>query len=344
MTRSRRRETSRTSDATGLRRPTRRRAPVNESQITAAKASKTVPLKAEGSRRAADPDGKDQIAVKNKPSQRISSDRQTETQKLQKVLAQAGIGSRRKMEELISQGLIKVNGQVATLGTRVSSFDRVEFGRRRVDISGSGKVRVILYHKPEGEIVSRDDPKDRQTVFANLPRPKNAKWIAIGRLDFNTSGLLIFTTSGELANRMMHPSFDTEREYSVRIFGQLSDEQIKLFRSGVELSDGYGVFEACESIGGEGRNRWYKVIVKEGRNRLVRRMFEALGYQVSRLIRIRFGGVILPPRLTRGKWMELKDNEVSQLEKQCGLSPVEPPIQTAKPKQSSSRVTRKTKS
>lgn len=344
MTRSRRRETSRAADATGLRRPTRRKAPVNESQNTAPEASKTEPLRTKGSRRATDSDGKDQIAVKTKSSQRISTDSKTETQKLQKVLAQAGIGSRRKMEELIAQGLIKVNGQVATLGTRVSSFDRVEFGRRRVDISGSGKARVILYHKPEGEIVSRDDPKDRQTVFANLPRPKNAKWIAIGRLDFNTSGLLIFTTSGELANRMMHPSFDTEREYSVRIFGQLSDEQIKLFRSGVELSDGHGVFEACESIGGEGRNRWYKVIVKEGRNRLVRRMFEALGYQVSRLIRIRFGGVILPPRLTRGKWLELKDDEVSQLEKQCGLTPVEPTVQSAKPKQSSSRVTRKTKS
>ncbi|MDA1012678.1 MAG: pseudouridine synthase, partial [Proteobacteria bacterium] len=209
------------------------------------------------------------------------------TQKLQKVLAQTGIGSRRKMEELIEQGLIKVNGEVATLGMRVSSTDRVEFGRRRVDVTGSSATRVLLYHKPEGEIVSRDDPKERQNVFTNLPRPKNAKWIAIGRLDFNTSGLLIFTTSGEIANRMMHPSFDTEREYSARIFGELTSDQMNLLLSGVELSDGHGQFEVCEPIGGEGRNRWYRVIVKEGRNRLVRRMFESLGYQVSRLIRIR---------------------------------------------------------
>ena len=267
-----------------------------------------------------------------------------ETQKLQKVLAQTGIGSRRKMEELIEQGLIKVNGQVATLGMRVSSVDRVEFGRRRVDVSGGEITRVILYHKPEGEIVSRDDPKERQNVFSNLPKPKNAKWIAIGRLDFNTSGLLIFTTSGELANRMMHPSFDTEREYSVRIFGQLTSDQMNLLLAGVELSDGHGQFEVCEAIGGEGRNRWYSVIVKEGRNRLVRRMFESLGYQVSRLIRIRFGGIILPPRLTRGKWLELKIGEVTQLEEQCGIESKDSVAQPVKPEQRSSRDKRKTKS
>ena len=267
-----------------------------------------------------------------------------ETQKLQKVLAQTGIGSRRKMEELIEQGLIKVNGQVATLGMRVSSVDRVEFGRRRVDVSGGEITRVILYHKPEGEIVSRDDPKERQNVFSNLPKPKNAKWIAIGRLDFNTSGLLIFTTSGELANRMMHPSFDTEREYSVRIFGQLTSDQMNLLLAGVELSDGHGQFEVCDAIGGEGRNRWYRVIVKEGRNRLVRRMFESLGYQVSRLIRIRFGGIILPPRLTRGKWLELKIGEVTQLEEQCGIESKDSVAQPVKPEQRSSRDKRKTKS
>ncbi|MEJ6565292.1 MAG: pseudouridine synthase [Burkholderiales bacterium] len=267
------------------------------------------------------------------------------TQKLQKVLAQTGIGSRRKMEELIEQGLIKVNGEVATLGMRVSSTDRVEFGRRRVDVTGSSATRVLLYHKPEGEIVSRDDPKERQNVFTNLPRPKNAKWIAIGRLDFNTSGLLIFTTSGELANRMMHPSFDTEREYSARIFGELTSDQMNLLLSGVELSDGHGQFEVCEPIGGEGRNRWYRVIVKEGRNRLVRRMFESLGYQVSRLIRIRFGGIVLPPRLTRGKWLEFKASEVTQLEEQCGLVPQDPtPQPVVKPAPRSSRDTRKTKS
>lgn len=285
MTRSRKREATRSGTSGKLRRPEPKQISENSEDLKSSEAYKAV----------------------------------IETQKLQKVLAQAGIGSRRKMEEVIEQGLIKVNGQVATLGTRVSNTDRVEFGRRRVDISGSQATRVILYHKPEGEIVSRDDPKERQTVFANLPKPKNAKWIAIGRLDFNTSGLLIFTTSGELANRMMHPSFDTEREYSARIFGELTTDQIALLQSGVELSDGFGQFEACEAIGGEGRNRWYRVIVKEGRNRLVRRMFESLGFQVSRLIRIRFGGIVLPPRLTRGKWLELKDTEVHQLQKQCGV-------------------------
>ena len=289
------------------------------------------------------------VDPRRRVSKKVNSEPQPvasgETQKLQKVLAQTGIGSRRKMEELIEQGLIKVNGEVATLGMRVSSTDRVEFGRRRVDVTGSSATRVLLYHKPEGEIVSRDDPKERQNVFANLPRPKNAKWIAIGRLDFNTSGLLIFTTSGELANRMMHPSFDTEREYSARIFGELTSDQMNLLLSGVELSDGHGQFEVCEPIGGEGRNRWYRVIVKEGRNRLVRRMFESLGYQVSRLIRIRFGGIVLPPRLTRGKWLEFKASEVTQLEEQCGLVPQDPtPQPVVKPAPRSSRDTRKTKS
>ena len=288
----------------------------------------------------ADPRRRTSKKIDSKPQPVVNG----ETQKLQKVLAQTGIGSRRKMEELIEQGLIKVNGQVATLGMRVSSVDRVEFGRRRVDVSGGEITRVILYHKPEGEIVSRDDPKERQNVFSNLPKPKNAKWIAIGRLDFNTSGLLIFTTSGELANRMMHPSFDTEREYSVRIFGQLTSDQMNLLLAGVELSDGHGQFEVCDAIGGEGRNRWYRVIVKEGRNRLVRRMFESLGYQVSRLIRIRFGGIILPPRLTRGKWLELKIGEVTQLEEQCGIESKDSVAQPVKPEQRSSRDKRKTKS
>ena len=290
--------------------------------------------------KSADPRRRTSKKIDSKPQPVVNG----ETQKLQKVLAQTGIGSRRKMEELIEQGLIKVNGQVATLGMRVSSVDRVEFGRRRVDVSGGEITRVILYHKPEGEIVSRDDPKERQNVFSNLPKPKNAKWIAIGRLDFNTSGLLIFTTSGELANRMMHPSFDTEREYSVRIFGQLTSDQMNLLLAGVELSDGHGQFEVCEAIGGEGRNRWYRVIVKEGRNRLVRRMFESLGYQVSRLIRIRFGGIILPPRLTRGKWLELKIGEVTQLEEQCGIESKDSVAQPVKPEQRSSRDKRKTKS
>ncbi len=267
----------------------------------------------------------------------------TDTQKLQKVLAQSGLGSRRKMEELIEQGLIKVNGRAATLGTRVSEADRIEYGRRRIQMESEKAVRVIVYHKPDGEIVSRSDPKGRPTVFKNLPKPRNAKWIAIGRLDFNTSGLLIFTTSGELANRLMHPSFDTEREYSVRIFGELNEDQFRLLEKGLDLTDGRGRFELCEPVGGEGRNRWYRVVVKEGRNRFVRRMFEALGYQVSRLIRIRFGDVLLPPRLTRGKWSELDAKETERLMSSAGLS--SPDRQTErKPDAKSARVRRKTKS
>ena len=264
------------------------------------------------------------------------------THKLQKVLAQAGLGSRRKMETVIEDGLIKVNGKVATLGTRVSEKDRIEYGPRRVQVPLVEHPRILMYHKPDGEIVTRNDPKGRPTVFEKLPKPRNSKWIAIGRLDFNTSGLLIFTTSGDLANRLMHPSFEVEREYSVRIFGELDDEQISLLCSGLRLTDGIGVFQSCAAIGGEGKNRWYKVVVKEGRNRFVRRMFEALGYQVSRLIRIRYGNVILPPRLTRGRWREFEELEAKSLFTDVGFNL--PYAQLSKPRRSSSRVRKKTKS
>jgi len=236
------------------------------------------------------------------------------SQKLQKVLAQSGLGSRRAMEELIAAGKVKVNGVPATLGQRVTTEDLIQVGRRQIKFQVTTRLpRVILYHKPEGEIVSRDDPRGRRSVFEKLPAIRSAKWLAVGRLDFNTCGLLIFTTSGELANRLMHPRFEVEREYAVRIFGQLSDEQIQQLRRGVRLSDGEARFELIEPQGGDRRNRWYRVVVREGRNRIVRRMFEALGLTVSRLMRVRFGIVALPPALKRGTWTELKESEIRKL-------------------------------
>lgn len=236
------------------------------------------------------------------------------SQKLQKVLAQAGLGSRRAMEEIIKTGKVKVNGEVATLGSRVTTEDMIQVGRRQIKFQVTTRLpRVILYHKPEGEIVSRDDPAGRRSVFEKLPVIRSAKWLAIGRLDFNTGGLLIFTTSGELANRLMHPRFEVEREYAVRLFGALTPAQIAELKKGVRLSDGDAKFDQLDEQGGEGRNRWYRVILKEGRNRVVRRMFEALGIQVTRLMRVRFGIVELPPRLTRGNWVELKEADIKLL-------------------------------
>lgn len=247
------------------------------------------------------------------------------SQKLQKVLAQAGLGSRRAMEEIIKAGKVKVNGAAATLGTRVTSDDLIQVGRRQIKFKVTSRLpRVIIYHKPEGEIVSRDDPAGRPSVFEKLPVIRSAKWLAIGRLDFNTGGLLIFTTSGELANRLMHPRFEVEREYAVRLFGALSPEHIAELKKGVRLSDGEAKFDLLEEQRGEGRNRWYRVILREGRNRVVRRMFEALGLQVSRLMRVRFGLVTLPPRLKRGTWVELKEAEISQLLDWAGSVPAQP--------------------
>ena len=268
-----------------------------------------------------------------------------ESHKLQKVMAQLGLGSRRRMEELIAEGGVRVNGEVATIGQRVRTNDVIEVGRKKIKFVSDVKIpRVILYHKLEGEIVSHNDPKERATVFEKLPRIRNAKWLSVGRLDFNTGGLLIFTTSGELANRLMHPSFDVEREYSVRIFGDVSDGQMKLLTTGITLADGNGKFELIESIGGEGRNRWFRVVVKEGRNRFVRRMFESLGLQVSRLMRTRFGRVNLPSQLKRGMHMELPGSEINVLLDWVGLSVGESNENIHSRARRSSRVRRKTES
>ncbi|MDD4927910.1 MAG: pseudouridine synthase [Gallionella sp.] len=242
-------------------------------------------------------------------------------EKLQKVLAQAGFGSRRAMEEWISAGRVSVNGEPATLGMRVLPGDLVKTERRTIRVGERDHAaRVLLYHKPEGEIVSRDDPEKRASVFDKLPKLRGQKWIAIGRLDFNTSGLLIFTTSGELANRLMHPRFEVEREYAVRVQGTMTDEQVtKVLKEGVELEDGPVTFDKLEDQGGEGFNHWYKVMLKEGRNRIVRRTFEALGLPVSRLMRVRFGIINLPPRLKRGMTAELGEGEMAQVLEWAGL-------------------------
>jgi len=235
-------------------------------------------------------------------------------EKLHKVLAQAGFGSRRAMEERIRAGEVSVNGKVAGIGDRVTAEDRVKVGDRVLHWPQADQLpRVLLYHKPEGEIVSNDDPQGRPTVFARLPPAKGAKWLAIGRLDFNTSGLLIFTTSGDLANRMMHPRFAVDREYAVRVLGTVHPAALDALRAGVRLEDGVARFEQLEEEGGEGANRWFRVLLREGRNRIVRRLFESQNLTVSRLMRVRFGAVVLPPQLKRGQFMELPGAEVERL-------------------------------
>jgi len=244
-------------------------------------------------------------------------------ERLQKILAQAGVGSRREMEEWITAGRVTLNGEVATLGMRAVEGDVVCADKRVIHVKGQaeqGLPRVLLYHKQEGEIVSRDDPKSRTSVFDHLPKLRGQKWIAIGRLDFNTCGLLIFTTSGELANRLMHPRFEVEREYAVRVQGEMTPEQMRqMTKQGIELEDGLVRFEKLSDEGGEGFNHWYRLVLKEGRNRVVRRTFEALNLTVSRLMRVRFGIVNLPPSIKRGKMAELGDEEVKMILAWVGL-------------------------
>jgi len=250
----------------------------------------------------------------------ISAARSDGTQKLQKILAQAGLGSRRDMEELIQSGRVTVNGKVADLGMRVSESDLIRANGRPVRLRNADRLpRVLLYYKPEGEIVTRDDPEGRTSVFDRVTALKSLRWVAVGRLDFNTSGLLIFTTSGDLANRLTHPRFEVEREYAVRLLGELMPEQITQLKTGIELEDGFAKFDGLVEQGGEGSNHWYRVVLKEGRNREVRRMFEAVGIMVSRLMRVRFGAISLPPRLKRGQWLELGSEDVAQILKWAGM-------------------------
>jgi len=242
------------------------------------------------------------------------------TYKLQKALAEVGLGSRRDMEGLVREGRVTVNGAPAAIGARVGPSDVILVDGRPIGRSREGEApRVLLYYKPEGEIVSHDDPGGRASVFDHLPPPRGGKWLAVGRLDLNTSGLLVFTTSGELANRMMHPRYEVEREYAVRVLGRVTPEQQKKLVTGIELDDGVGRCESIRDQGGEGANHWYHVVIREGRNREVRRLFDALRLRVSRLMRVRFGTLTLPRDLKRGRYIELRRREVGELMAELGL-------------------------
>ena len=244
-----------------------------------------------------------------------------ETPKLHKVLAQAGMGSRLEMEQLIMEGRISVNNEPAHIGQRIQFGDNIKVNgkpiRFRID---PPPARVIAYHKPVGEVVTHDDPQNRPTVFRRLPKLHQGKWQSVGRLDLNTEGLLLFTSSGELANNLMHPRFGLEREYAVRVLGSLNKEEKKMLLEGVKLDDGMAQFGSIEDGGGEGSNCWYRVTISEGRNREVRRMLEAVGHAVSRLIRIRYGAMVLPRGLKRGGWMELDEVDIRSLVQAAGGS------------------------
>lgn len=244
----------------------------------------------------------------------------TEPQRLHKLLAQCGYGSLRGLEEMIIAGRITVNRQPAEVGQKVGPGDQVRINGELVRVRfAPPRARVLLYHKPAGEIVSRADPEGRPTVFDKLPRLGSAKWIAVGRLDFNSEGLLLFTTLGELANRLMHPRYEVEREYAVRIVGALNPEQERALLEGIELEDGPARVLSLADGGGEGSNHWYKITLPEGRNREVRRLFEALGLMVSRLIRTRYGVVSMPPQLKRGQTLELGPEELGTLLAAAGM-------------------------
>lgn len=244
---------------------------------------------------------------------------QLETPKLHKVLAQSGMGSRLEMEQLIMEGRISVNNEPAHIGQRIQFGDTIKVNgkpiRFRID---PPPARVIAYHKPAGEVVTHDDPQNRPTVFRRLPKLTQGKWQSVGRLDLNTEGLLLFTSSGDLANKLMHPRFGLEREYAVRVLGALSADEKQTLLTGVMLGDGLAQFGTIEDGGGEGSNCWYRVTISEGRNREVRRMVEAVGHAVSRLIRIRYGAMVLPRGLKRGEWMELDQADIAALAQAAG--------------------------
>lgn len=243
-------------------------------------------------------------------------------EKLQKVLARAGYGSRREIESWIEAGRIKVNKRVASLGDRVSETDRIQVDGKPVPQSRlkQRRSRVLIYHKPVGEICTRHDPEGRDTIFKHLPRLASGRWITVGRLDYNTSGLLLVTTDGELANRLMHPSHRVEREYAVRVLGEVDRDMLNRLQQGVELDDGPAHFDKIIDAGGDGANHWYHVILREGRNREVRRLWESQGVQVSRLTRVRYGSITLPRGQRPGRWEDLPDEIVDDLRRSVGLT------------------------
>ncbi|MCP3867167.1 MAG: pseudouridine synthase [Gammaproteobacteria bacterium] len=251
----------------------------------------------------------------------MAKERTEKGERIQKVLANAGFGSRRQIEKQIVAGEIRVNGKTATLGDRITPQDQVSIGNRPVGAWRLNRTEshTIVYNKPLGELVTRDDPQGRPTVFTQLPRLRAGRWVAVGRLDINTTGLLILTTDGELANRLMHPSRQIEREYAVRVHGEVEDEALQRLVAGIELEDGPARFEEIVESGGEGSNRWYHVVIMEGRKREVRRLWEAVDLQVSRLKRVRFGPVMLDSRLHTGRYRGLEPDEMRALRETAGL-------------------------
>lgn len=247
-------------------------------------------------------------------------------ERLQKVLANAGMGSRRQIEGWIAEGRVEVNGLVAELGQRIEPSDVIYVDGKRIAkrLLEAPNREVIVYNKPEGELVTRKDPEGRRTVFERMPKLKHGRWIPVGRLDLNSSGLLLLTTDGELANQLMHPSRQVEREYAVRVMGEVTEEQLKALTHGVELEDGPARFEEIVESGGEGINRWFHVVIMEGRQREVRRMWEAVGARVSRLKRVRYGSVFLESALKVGRWRYLSEGEINELLTTMGHNVIKP--------------------
>lgn len=259
-----------------------------------------------------------------------------QNEKLQKVLARAGFGSRRELEKWIAAGRVSVNGKKATLGDRVAPEDKIHVDGKQISKQrvAEKKRRVLIYNKPLGEVTTKDDPEGRKTVFDHLPRITGSRWIVVGRLDINTMGLLIFTTDGELANKLMHPSSEIEREYAVRVLGEVAPEMLDRLTNGVELEDGKASFNSVNRAGGEGANQWYHVTLSEGKNREVRRLWESQGVKVSRLMRVRYGPITLPKFVRSGRWEELDEQQMAPLLECVGISA---------PKSTASRAERREK-
>ncbi len=246
------------------------------------------------------------------------------SEKLQKVLARAGVGSRRQMEKWIEQGRVSVDQRRAKLGDRVDSSQIIRVdGRVVAGLDNLESCRVLRYYKPEGEMCTRSDPAGRPTVFDHLPRLRKGRWVVVGRLDINTVGLLLFTTDGELANRLMHPSQEIEREYAVRVLGHVSDTMLRRLVAGIRLDDGPARFDSIRDASGDGANHWYRVTLREGRKREVRNLWQAVGIKVSRLIRVRYGPIRLPRSLRTGKWDELRAPDITALRSAAGLEPMD---------------------
>lgn len=269
-----------------------------------------------------------------------NNDNAVQSEKLQKVLARAGLGSRREMETAIEAGRAMVNGKPAKLGDRVEAKDKIMFDGKEV-VAFTTYRRVLVYNKPEGEVCTRQDPEGRPTVFDRLPPPGEGRWISIGRLDINTSGLLLVTTDGELANRLMHPSSQVEREYAVRILGEVNPDMVKAMHEGVMLEDGMAKFTDIQEFGGSGANTWFHVVIMEGRNREVRRLWESQGVKVSRLKRVRYGNVFMDSDMRMGQWKELDQKVVDTLADSVGLPPVKLPTLAGKIKEKTERLQKK---